>query len=665
MQHQCSSNVGLRKRAIAGAIAVLLAPFPVWAGAQAAPGLAMPPAADEIETSSATASRPAPRVYSVINLGPDAANALLNERGQAAFGSFSYYGPQNGFFDGERVRDIGTLGGSHTWVSGLNKHGVVVGESEDGEEHSNILAFSWTAAGGMRALAGTSVSTARGINDRGYIVGQTPAPGITARAVRWNLDGSVTPLGPMPLSLSEAFAINYGGSSTGFTDVASGDIHATQWDRAGTMTDLGTLGGRRAFGMHINAHGAVAGESDTAAGEVRGFFWSRDSGMVPINVEGGGSRLVAGLNNRGEVVGDTVIGTRSLAYQWTLRRGVVALPSGSATRSDVFDINNHSEMVGLIERHVAEGGGLRAVRWPALSAPVDLNTRLHRPPAGLLLEAGAAINDDGVILAHSNAGLVLLRPGKRGTDAPVLGPMAGFPSVVEVGMDLALTIGFVDNNAAETHNASVTWTDGCTSPAPTVSETRGVGQVRLHHRFCSAGYHGVRARVTDSGGRSTQLQRDIVVDSPTLASVSGTGTLANGVKSVGHRDLPLQFTLWAPLEPVAGDKASVGSAAVILSGPFQFRSDQVTASAAAGQQARVEGTGKLNGRAGYRFLLEAQDGGDTQSAAADRLRVRVTHVDAGTGVEVVDYDNGAATGARSPVAPDRTNIAEGGIRLRN
>ncbi|UUZ50362.1 hypothetical protein LP420_10965 [Massilia sp. B-10] len=41
-----------------------------------------------------------------------------------------------------------------------------------------------------------------------------------------------------------------------------------------------------------------------------------------------------------------------------------------------------------------------------------------------MLRAGAAINDDGAILAYSNAGLVLLRPGKRGTDAPVLGPVA-------------------------------------------------------------------------------------------------------------------------------------------------------------------------------------------------------------------------------------------------
>jgi len=59
-------------------------------------------------------------LYSVINLGPESGGtALLNERGQAAFNSFSYYGTSNGFFDGDCVSAIGTLGGSYAsaWAS--------------------------------------------------------------------------------------------------------------------------------------------------------------------------------------------------------------------------------------------------------------------------------------------------------------------------------------------------------------------------------------------------------------------------------------------------------------------------------------------------------------------------------------------------------------------
>lgn len=628
IERRLSNNATLRKHAsaIAGVAALMFAPLQAGAG----PG-DTPRSVDEHAFPNSAADCQCPGVYSVINMGQEAGMmALLNERGQAAFASYGFDGIRNGFFDGERVHNIGSLGGRYTRVQGLNKRGVVVGESEDGEQRSNLLAFSWTVADGMRALPGTSVSSANAINDRGYIAGYTSAPGISARAIRWNPHGNITALGPVPHSLSQAFAINQKGITTDFSDLASGKIHATVWDRAGILTDLGTLGGDFAFGMHINDSNAVAGESLDAANErLIGFFWSRDSGMVPINVEGGGARTVVGMNNRGEVVGDTLVGEQSVAYQWSLKRGMVPLPSGSATRSDVFDINNNSEMVGLVARHEADGGGLRAVRWPGMTAPIDLNTRLHRAPAGLMLQAGAAINDDGTILAHSNAGLVMLRPGKHGTDAPVLGPMLGLPEVIEIGQDLTMTIGFADNSHAETHRASVNWNDGCASQVPTVRQAHGIGQVRLQHTFCAAGYYTVAARVTDSGGRSTELQQDIMVHAPGLASVSGKGTLRHKATMAQrhHANAPLRFALWAPL----GKRPALmrtGAPAVVFAGPFHFRSAQVTRTDVAGRQIRLDGTGRLNGRPGYRFALDAIDSDGKPGAAPERLRVRITHVDA-------------------------------------
>lgn len=641
MQHQSGSNHGRRRWAIAGAAALICAPLQASAGA---------------------AGCQCSGIYSVINLGEAGLAALLNERGQAAFGSFGATGYSNSFFDGDRLHNIGSLGGGRNIVDGLNRHGVVVGESDDAAQRSNTFAFAWTVAGGMRALPGASVSSASAINDRGYVVGMVPAPGITARALRWNPNGSVTPLGPLPLSLSAALDINQNGLATGFGNLASGAIHATLWDRSGNLTDLGTLGGELAFGMHINDSGAVAGVSANAANDrMLGFFWSRDSAMVPIGAEGGGARTVADLNNRGEVVGDTLIGARGVAYQWSLERGLVPLPAGSATRSDVVDINNNSEMVGVIERHPAEGGDIRAVRWPGRATAIDLNTRLHRPPKGLVLETGAAINDDGTILAYSNAGLVMLRPGKLGTDAPVLGPLVGLPELLEVGREVALTLGFVDNNRAQTHTASATWSDGCPSSPPSLRQARGVGEVRLQHRFCAAGWYTVTARVTDSGGRSTQLHKDIVVDAPSLASVSGKGTLGHALAGRRRAAAPLQFVLWAPVGSGASQQA--GRPVVMLAGPFHFRSDQVTATAV-GAHARLAGTGTFNGRHGYRFVLQAHDGAGEQATGTDRLSVRITHVDAVTGAELVDYDNGAQLKAGRWDAPDSAVVTEGGLRLR-
>ena len=76
---------------------------------------------------------------------------------------------------------------------------------------------------------------------------------------------------------------------------------------------------------------------------------------------------------------------------------------------------------------------------------------------------------------------------------------------------------------------------------------------------------------------------------------------------------------------------------------------------------RFEGTGRFNGRAGYRFQDEAQ--------GSDRLHVRITHADA-AGKEVVDYDNGASAGggaaakaAAPAAAPERTLVSEGRLTL--
>ncbi|TYQ04561.1 UNVERIFIED_ORG: hypothetical protein JN05_04878 [Zoogloea ramigera] len=641
--------------AAAGALAAMFSSSPATAAATG-------PAA-----SAAPAITPAGTVYSIINLGPDSGGtALLNERGQAAFNSFNYHGGTNGYFDGDRIREIGTLGGSYTEITALNNQGVVVGSSEDGAERSNVLGFTWTAAGGMRALPGTSVASAEAINDLNYIAGLNAEVGISARAVRWNPGGAITPLGPRPTSLSEASAINQLNVATGFADSASGTINATLWDASGKPTNLGTLGGSRAFGFHINARSEVAGRSDIT-GNTReiGFFWRRLGGMLPI--DGGGPLTdVADLNDRTEAVGYTLRSDeRLVAYKWTPTSGLTQLPSLSFRDAVASAINNGGDIVGSAQLPVGQGyAASRAVRWGGVTTPIDLNARLYRAPAGLIVHSGHAINDAGVILANSNAGLVMLRPGTRGTDAPVLGPLATLPRSVELGQDLTLTVGFADNSVTQTHKASVVWTDGCPSPAPTVREAAGTGQVTLRHRFCAAGFHAVRLRVTDSGGRSTELLQDVTVEDPAQASLSGAGTLHAGTAATGRTTsaAPLRFSLWAPLD---GASQRAGAAGVMLSGPFQFRSEQVTSVSREGPLARVSGTGRFNGRAGYRFILEAQDGG-SQNGATDRLRVRITHVDATTDTDVVDYDNAAPAKLRAATpARDLSAVADGSLTLQN
>jgi hypothetical protein len=640
---------------------ILAGLFPLLAGGVAAAAPTALPAA------AATSGAPCAchgTVYSVINLDPEGgAAAFLNEKGKAAVGSFVF--GTNSFFDGDFVRPIGDLGGGPTFIEGLNDRGVVIGESRDSTPpFGTPYAFTWTLARGMRALPGSLGGQVFDINNRNQIVGLLPV-GPIPRAVRWDPSGAIVPLGPLPFSLSEARAINEFALAGGFTDYADGTIHASLWNPAGALIDLGTLGGQRAFTREVNARGEAAGFADDPTNtNVIGFFWSPVFGRVPIGSQNGGARLIADLNDRGEVVGLTGGPGATTAYHWSRARGLEPLPRAGAPESDVFDINNRSEMVGGL----LKAGGWRATLWRGLTAPVDLNSRLHRIPAGLVLERGAAINESGTILAYSNAGLVMLRPGKRGTDAPVLGPVTGLPAIVALGDAVTPSLSFIDNAPAQVHTAVVDWGDSCTSPLPLVVEAGGAGTVNLQHTFCSPGFQNVVVRVTDSGGRTTETQRQVLVDAPALGAVSGRGTLAGAPADAAARALPLQFALWVPLskEKAAAAGVKAEKAGVALQGPFAFRSDSVAVVARNGAQVRLEGSGRYNGRADYRFVVDALDGGAAQGSA-DRMRVRISHRDA-AGKDVVDYDS--ATRAKAGIAAaasagDGLSAVDGVLTLGN
>jgi hypothetical protein len=148
-----------------------------------------------------------------------------------------------------------------------------------------------------------------------------------------------------------------------------------------------------------------------------------------------------------------------------------------------------------------------------MAAAVDLNGRLYRAPAGLVLYTGKAINDRGDILADSNAGLVLLRPGTRGSDAPVLGPVntATATGTPAVGARVDFSVAFMDTGPSETHTATASIDDGCPADMPVVREARGNGEVDVGHTFCRAGDVMIRVKVTDRAGNTTEVHRALTV----------------------------------------------------------------------------------------------------------------------------------------------------------
>ncbi|MCC2954732.1 hypothetical protein LK542_03770 [Massilia sp. IC2-477] len=467
-----------------------------------------------------------PLEYSVINLGRDAGSAVLNGRGQAAFTSVLLDDRQHGFFDGRRIHAVGLAGGSYSYVNALNDHGVVVGELQTAT--GDYRAFAWTAARGLRvlprnnAVSGPASGAALAINNRNQIVGRIrSAVGIYPLAARWNPDGSLAHLAPQTARTARAVAINDSGMAVGEAEVTWHDNHAIVWNPDGTAIDLGTFGGDFSTATQVNAGGQVLGHY-YKGGNKFGFLWSRRYGMVPVGPTTGFVNFTA-LNDAGEVAGSNMTILDSAPslqrpFIWSWRAGVRSLPMGGAPHGEVLALNNQREMVGLIDPTPNDGdsGSRRATYWNGVASPIDLNTRLYRAPAGLVLYVARAINDGGTILADSNAGLVMLRPGREGTPAPVLGPIFGGAAdgVVALGATVDFTVPFVDSAVAESHLASASVSDGCPQPVPSLRERRGQGDVSVRHTFCRPGYASLKIRVTDRAGNATQVERLLLVADP-------------------------------------------------------------------------------------------------------------------------------------------------------
>jgi hypothetical protein len=141
--------------------------------------------------------------------------------------------------------------------------------------------------------------------------------------------------------------------------------------------------------------------------------------------------------------------------------------------------------------------------------------------------------------------------------------------------------------------------------------------------------------------------------------------------------------VWAPLDanPAAASRPTAAPF-VTVTGPFHFSAELVGKPERDGQSVRLGGTGRLGGRPGYRFLVEASPG-EAERGAADRLRIRISHTDPATRAELVDDDNGidvapaaapnsaitaapaaAQAAARTSVnAADGTLVTQGSLRL--
>jgi probable HAF family extracellular repeat protein len=205
--------------------------------------------------------------------------------------------------DSQTQESVGTLGGNESVIAGLNNNNEAVGDSTtaDGSRH----AFLYSAGRLHDLTAEHGIATARAINDRGDIAGESALPGLHGRALVLR-GGKVDVFG---LPDSTVADINNTGDVVG-TYFSSGTGERIFRYSQGGLSDVGIPGSTASQVAGINDAGAIAGTHFTPDGRSHAFL--DVAGSITDLAAPLASSTASGINNLGQVVG--TVGDRAFLY---------------------------------------------------------------------------------------------------------------------------------------------------------------------------------------------------------------------------------------------------------------------------------------------------------------------------------------------------------------
>jgi probable HAF family extracellular repeat protein len=221
------------------------------------------------------------------------------------------------------IKDLGTLGGPDSVAWQVNERGQIAGQSYVNSTPNattgvpTIDPFFIGEDGNMVDLGGLggTVSWTSGLNNRGQVIGAMTVAGDGGwHPFLWS-HGVLTDLGTLGVDCGFATAINDSGEVVGVA-CSPTTFFATVW-RNGVLTNLGTIVGDTCSESYdINSQGQVVGESADCGGPNLGHAWLWENGgpMVDLNTlvpPGSGIQLThsVSINDRGEISGDGVLPT--------------------------------------------------------------------------------------------------------------------------------------------------------------------------------------------------------------------------------------------------------------------------------------------------------------------------------------------------------------------
>lgn len=236
--------------------------------------------------------------YELINLGSLGGRSIAYDINN--IGQIVGYSQNNGYwnaflYDNGTMTNLGTLGGEQSWARGINDRGQIVGSAmnQPNSPNGNSNRAFLYENGAMTDLGtlGGFWSYAYDINDNGQIVGTSHLnPGGSVGFIYENNE-----MKALPNNLNEAMLINNNGAV-----VELQNFHAFLYEN-GVMTNLGTLGGDFSHAAGINNLGQIVGQSYTSSGQEHAFVYENGS-MIDISMGCGVSNGFK-INEAGQIVG--------------------------------------------------------------------------------------------------------------------------------------------------------------------------------------------------------------------------------------------------------------------------------------------------------------------------------------------------------------------------